>query len=281
MADTDAQSAVPVTMGSPRFVSRDFESFRCIHAWFPPQTELEPHVHDRATFGVMLRGGFDLRWSNPAIRRRIMDCHAETVFTEPAGERHANRIEAEGASVLVIQIDPAASNDRTEPLRPLLIDRINHFRSARIGLRARRLARELHDPDSLSELAIESLALEMLVEAARRDLRWTRSEARPPWLRLAETYIRDNFRAKLRIADVAAVAGVHPAHLASVFGAAHGIPIATFIRSLRLEWAANQLTCTADAIATIAHSAGFADQSHFTRAFKRHTGRTPAVYRGK
>jgi AraC family transcriptional regulator len=36
---------------------------------------------------------------------------------------------------------------------------------------------------------------------------------------------------------------------------------------------------TDDSIARIALDAGFADQSHFTRAFRRHHGVTPARYR--
>ncbi len=33
------------------------------------------------------------------------------------------------------------------------------------------------------------------------------------------------------------------------------------------------------ALAEISHSAGFSDQSHFTRFFKRQTGITPGAYR--
>lgn len=279
MAERDLREAVPVTMGSRRFVTRDLDGFRCTHAWFPTGADLEPHIHDRATFGIMLGGGFDLEFTSPAIRHRILECRPGTVFTEPAGEKHGNRIGTAGASVLVVQVDPDAPDPRIEPLRPLLADRINCFPSERIALRARRLARELNDPDPLSDLAIEALALEMLVDAARNDTRWTRTGETPPWLRVAEDYVRANFRTKLRIADVAEAAGVHPSHLASVFSRVHGLPLGEFIRRLRLEWAARQLTDSDEPIGTIAFAAGFADQSHFTRAFRRQTGRTPGAYR--
>lgn len=279
MADAERGHGVPVTMGSGRFMTSEFERFRCTHAWFAPGTDLEPHIHDRATFGVMLGGGFDLAFTSAAIRRRRLECRPGTVFTEPAGETHGNRIGGGGASVLVIQIDPDTMDPMLRPLRPLLVDRINHFHNHRIALRARRLARELRRSDPLSDLAAESLALEMLVEAGRHDLRWTRSDKAPPWLGRAEDYVRANFRRPLRVADVAEAAGVHPAHLARVFREVHRVPVATFIRRLRLEWAADRLARSDEPIAAIAYAAGFADQSHLTRAFKAYSGETPRTYR--
>lgn len=266
-------------MGSPEFVTRDVDELRCTHAWFPAGAELDAHIHDRATFGVMLKGGFDLTFTNPAIRRRRLECEAATVFTEPAGEVHGNSMQAGGASVLVVQVDPDGKRGKFEPLRALLVDRISHFRSARIAAMARRLTRELRAPDALSELAIESLALEMLVEARRRDDRWELTGGEPAWLRRAEEYVRDNLRRPLRIADVSAAAGVHPSHLAAVFRQVHGVPLATYIRGLRLEWAAERLAHSSDSIAVIACAAGFADQAHLTRAFRKHTGQTPGHYR--
>ena len=80
--------------------------------------------------------------------------------------------------------------------------------------------------------------------------------------------------------DLAASAGVHPDHLARAFRLRFGVPLGTYVRRLRLDWAAGQLSGGGDvAIVHIALNAGFADQSHFTRAFKRHTGLTPAEYR--
>lgn len=279
MADGDDRRTVPVTMGSPRFVSIDVDRIRCTHAWFPADADLEPHIHERATFGVMIGGGFDLTFSSPAIRHRSLACEPGTVFTEPAGETHGNRIGSEGASVVVLQVDPDSADSTLEPLRPLLIDRINHFRSERIALRARRLAREIRRPDPLSDLAVESLALEMLVDAARHDLRWPKRGRVPGWLRVAEDYVRANFRDSLRIADVAQAAGVHPAHLAAVFSEVHGVPLGTYIRRLRLDWAADRLSRTDEPISSIAYAAGFSDQSHLTRTFKAYTGQTPGAYR--
>jgi AraC family transcriptional regulator len=53
-----------------------------------------------------------------------------------------------------------------------------------------------------------------------------------------------------------------------------------YSRRLRLEWAAAQLT-EQRSLAQIAVEAGFAGQSHFTRAFRRHFGVTPGRYRAR
>ena len=179
---------------------------------------------------------------------------------------------------MVLQVDPDGAGSALDPLRPMLVDQINHFGSQRHGLLARRLLREIHEPDSLSRLAIESLGFEMLVQAARRGGPAI-ERSTPDWLDLAEEYVRAHFRESIRIADVAEAAGVHPSHLAGVFRERHGIPLGTFIRRLRLEWAADELLRSEDSIGSIAYAAGYCDQSHLTRAFGDYFGMTPGAYR--
>lgn len=277
MQRTRFSRAVPVQMGATRSVQRDIGPLRLTHATFPAGARLDAHIHDRATFGVMLSGGFDLRFASPALERRTYACDAGWTFTEPAGETHGNDVGPGGADVLVVQIDPESPDDTVAPFRALLLDEIRHLRHARVELNARRMVRELERPDTLSDLALEALVLESLVHAARLVRATGRDE--PPWLRRAEDLVRDRFREALRIADVAEAVGVHPAHLASVFRDRHGLPLGAFIRRLRLEWSADRLTRSADSLSSIAYEAGFADQSHFTRAFKRFAGLPPGAYR--
>jgi AraC family transcriptional regulator len=55
--------------------------------------------------------------------------------------------------------------------------------------------------------------------------------------------------------------------------------VGTYLRRLRLDWCADRLVTTKIPLAEIALRAGFADQSHFTRTFRRYTGVTPRAYR--
>jgi transcriptional regulator GlxA family with amidase domain len=55
--------------------------------------------------------------------------------------------------------------------------------------------------------------------------------------------------------------------------------VGDYVLRLRLLMAQRRLRETADAIGRIAVDCGFYDQSHFTRAFKAHTGLAPQQYR--
>lgn len=269
--------AVPVSMGSPEFVRREVGPFLFTDAWFPPGASLPPHVHDRATFATILEGSFDLVFTSPTIRHRRRPCPPGTVFTEPVGERHANLVSEFGARAVVIQPDPGAEQ-LLRPCAPML-DRINHFSHGGIELRARRLRRELAHPDDVTPLALEALALEMLAAATRLDPEERRAGDRPRWLLEARDYVHAHFREAPRIADVGEAVGIHPSHLARVFRREYGVPLGRYVRRLRIAWAADQLVESDASLSTIAYRAGFADQSHFTRRFRRATGMTPGAYR--
>jgi len=79
--------------------------------------------------------------------------------------------------------------------------------------------------------------------------------------------------------ELAAAAGVQPAQLTRAFRAHYGEGIGEYARRLRLEWAAESLVRTDVGLALLAAEAGFADQSHFTRAFRRLYGLAPGRYR--
>ena len=87
------------------------------------------------------------------------------------------------------------------------------------------------------------------------------------------------FSETLTLEEIAAVAGVHPVHLASVFRRHYGCTVGDAVRRLRIDYACRQLARSEVSLAEIALDAGFASQSHFTRTFRRLTGTTPAQYR--
>lgn len=261
---------VPVTMGSPSFRSLELDGFAVIEAWFPAHEALPRHTHDRACVAAMLDGSFELRFPGKSYH-----CPPATVFIEPAGETHANFMGPGGARVVVVQPDPS----RAELLRPFrgVLEEASHWHHPGIAERASRLARELNGEDDLTPLAAEGIVLDMLVSLARMD----RGQFRRPaaWLLQVQDYLHAHFAESIRTGDLARTVGVHPAHLTRGFRTHFGISMGNYLRRLRLDWATRELVRSESSLASLALAAGFADQSHFTRFFKRYTGLTPDVYR--
>jgi AraC family transcriptional regulator len=268
------ERAVPVTLGSSWSRHIDVGGFRVTRVRFPPLLKLPLHTHERATVAVILTGSFD-----GLMRSSSHSCPAASVLTEPAGEPHGNLFERAGADVLTIQPDPARL-ELLEPFAPALGE-VGCIRDLVVAALGQRVAAELRAPDEVTPLAVEGLILEMLALTARlRSSPELAGVRRPPrWLAEARDLLHDRRGERLLVADVAGAVGVHPVHLARTFRLHYGTPVGTYLRSLRLAWAAGRLTDTGDDIAQIALAAGFFDQSHFTRTFKRQFGLTPLAYR--
>lgn len=96
---------------------------------------------------------------------------------------------------------------------------------------------------------------------------------------LAETFEQLETRQdeNLSLHELAEAAHLSPFYLNRVFRAAAGVPPHTYLLQKRIKSALTVLTETGS-IAAAAQSLGFADQSHFTRLFKREVGITPGRY---
>jgi AraC family transcriptional regulator len=127
-------------------------------------------------------------------------------------------------------------------------------------------------------LALEALCVELLGTVAPAG---EPAPAAPPtWLARALELLHDRYEAALTMADIGRVVGVHPIHLARTFRRHFHCTPAAFAQFRRLEKAARLLGRSTEPLADIAQACGFADQSHFTRAFTRGFGLPPGVYRG-
>lgn len=267
------QPHVPVTMGSPRFRTMEATACTVTDAWFPPYAHLPPHTHDRPIFGVMLHGAFE-----SSIANRTLDCPPGAVWVEPLGERHANRIGREGARVIVVQPDASLVHADGGSFAGYL-GTVQHLRHSGIAGDALRVARELDDADDLSRLTIDGLVQTMLATAVRRERAQRVHAPTPPWLLLAQELAHAQFRERVGLSQIAVAVGVGASHLAREFRAHFGTTLGDYVRRLRVEWVADQLTRTRMTLSEIGIAAGFSDQSHLTREFRRRYGVSPGAWR--
>jgi AraC family transcriptional regulator len=251
----DAAHGVVGHVGDFEIDDYSFAESHRIPAYDPP----DPYV------AVLLAGRMD-----KSFEAATHGLGAASVMTIPSGARHATRFGL--AETRVILVKPAAA------LCPSALRELRHFQDGALTALGWRLAAELAAEDAAWPLAAEGIALELLAALSRRAAE-TPVRRPPTWFRDIVELLHEQARNDFSVADVAATVSVHPAHVARVFRRHTGSSIGSYVRRLRLEWAAAQLSTTDAAVGTVAADAGFADQSHFTRAFKRHTGLTPGNYR--
>jgi AraC family transcriptional regulator len=248
--------------------SADVNGFTVAELRFAPgyvQPEFEPELPYLA---LVLEGGLE-----KTFRLRTMHLARASAVTMPAGAEHGARFGSNGARIIIVrpkrESSPAAR----------CLDRLLELRDGRLSWLGWRLAAELRASDTAAPLAAEGFALELLAMTSREHGAELRLRRTPPWLRTAEELLRERVGERLGLAELADSVGVHPTHLARAFRARYGLSVGEYGRRLRLAWAAAQLAGGDTPLATIATEAGFADQAHFTRLFKRQVGTTPARYR--
>ena len=96
-----------------------------------------------------------------------------------------------------------------------------------------------------------------------------------PVVRRAVQYITDHFDQPLSIQSLADELEVSPSYFSALFSKCMGIGFHEYLTRFRVEEARQLLTATQYPINEIAMTVGYADQSSFTKAFKRVTGITP------
>jgi AraC family transcriptional regulator len=201
---------------------------------------------------------------------------AGSAFTMPAGAFHTTAFARRQTRVLVLH--PLPGQDEAVPW-PRLLSGFREARGAAPLGAGWRLSGELHALDDAWALAAEGLCLELISGYIREERATRGTRGSRAWLEPVRERLHAQLGERPSLAELAASAGVHPVYLARSFRERYGMSVGEYLRRLRLDWAASQLAATETPLALLAAEAGFADQSHFTRAFKRHAGLTPARYR--
>lgn len=98
-------------------------------------------------------------------------------------------------------------------------------------------------------------------------------------LEKVRTYMDQNFREPLSLAQLASVAGLSPTYLCRAFRAYAGKSLFTYLLDRRIQAAMLRLRQTDDKVIRIAHEVGFNDLSYFNRCFARLCGSSPRAYR--
>jgi len=91
--------------------------------------------------------------------------------------------------------------------------------------------------------------------------------------------VRGNLNCPLKAEDLAEQLSLSAGHFNHAFKETFGESPHAYIVGLRLEMAQELMLSTAEPLSQIAYACGFADQSHFTKVFRRGVGQTPNAWR--
>ena len=212
------------------------------------------HAHDWPLLSLFVLGAY----SNQTDIGEEFISGPSAVFYA-AGAAHQNTVGPDGFEQIEIEFDPAWLRCSRLPDDP-----VSRWIGGLGGAAARSLAR-FCSQDVTEELFLA--ALRRFFGAARLELR-----ARcPDWL--VEVTRRLRADSSCRVSELARTGGLHPSWLGTAYRRAAGEGLMNTAARFRVEHAARLLRETDLALAYIATDAGFCDQSHMIRTFRRVLGR--------
>lgn len=235
-------------------------SYHCLTASVPE--EVVRHTHEEPHFVFVLSGGY----LSSARGAPEISSPPLLVFN-PAGTTHRDRFF--GGKGRFLAISGGSVEDEVDPT-------VLHQPYAIWSARA--ILAELEC--SWDPLVAEARALQLITLVQRPSSDEATHAASPPaWLNRAVEMIFTSDDPDLSVADVADDAGVHPVHFARVFRLYLGCAPGEYLRGRRLERAVALLGSGLASLAAVSADAGFYDQAHMTREFRRRLGSTPSAVR--
>jgi AraC family transcriptional regulator len=207
---------------------------------------------------------------------RSRECTPDTLVFHPAGELHSER--HYDVVVRIFSVEP--TREMLERLREYskVLDGPRVFQAGPLMRLAARLYSEFRTADPAARLAMEGLALELLAGVCRHH-EPSASRTAPAWLQQVRDLLHERCTESLGLECIAREVGVHPAHLARTFRRFFHCTAGDYQQWARMGRARKLLAGSDTPLVDIAVALGYADQSHFTAAFKRHTGATPGAFR--
>jgi len=227
------------------------------------------HAHEETTISIVLSGSLVERVAQTEEVARPL-----SVVVKPSGTEHEDRFGPGGARILQIRLASALAARLRDWQSP-----VDHWRWMHGGpgfvpfLHVLRLVRH----HGTGGHTIPDAVTEVIAALSSNPSKPNRTA--PRWLELVREQINDSHTRTPRVQALAHAAHVHPVHLAREFRRYFGVSVTEYMQRRRVQHAAALLGDTRTSASSVSYDAGYTDQSHFCRIFKRETGLTPVAFR--
>ncbi len=250
-----------------------------LHATYITQT-FPRHTHEQFAIGVIERGAQRFECG----RKGYAAGRGDIIVNNPGAVHTGRAFDANGWTYRMLYLAPELLGETASELagRPRDLPDVPEpvIADPALAESILRLHRSLLAPTS--QLERESRLLWSLAQLlARHAAAPTPASGDKPESGAVATmrdYLQAHHADEVTLADLSALVGLGPLRALRSFRATTGLPPHAYLTGLRIA-EAKRLIAEGEPLAGAALAAGFADQSHLTRQFKRFTGLTPGQYR--
>jgi len=254
---------------------RDFASIE-LHRGSGITLEYPRHWHDEFYLCAILDGA------------AYVDCPGRSIFTPrgtlamvPSGEVHANRkLECTFRCIFMeFKALQGALEQFMEQNIPGLNFRTKLIDDAPTIASFLQLHRSLEKPSSRlgRDHSLLIFLHKLLARHSTASITLSRDGDEDSAVRRSKKFLDEHYAERVSLQELARLVGLSPYHLNRSFCRKIGMPPHAYQLQMRIARAKSALRA-GSSIAGVALATGFADQSHFTRVFKRLVGDTPAQY---
>jgi AraC family transcriptional regulator len=253
-----------------------------------PACEVPEHVHPTHMVSLVTSGSTTLEWTTGGRTRRALNRPGH-LYLLPAGTR--DRIQWDRpTSRVILTLEPATiakAFDETAHCSDIEILERWTFEDRHITALMQALRADLEDGSPAGRLYGETLGLAIAVYLARRygipihTPKHYRRGLPGHRLRLVVDFIHGHLNQDLRLAELAALAGMSPHYFAQLFRQSTGQTPHRYVLLQRVERAKRLLRNGRLSALEIGLTLGFADASHFSKVFRRMVGVTPSAFRAE
>jgi AraC family transcriptional regulator len=232
--------------------------------------QLPWHYHENVLFYYHLRGRLD-----EVNKRKTVNCVPGTLLFHHWQDPHYDKNFSQDASFFHIEIENKWFEKHQ--IKSSLLEGSIHLENPVLQPLFLRIHRELKINDTTSQLSVDGLLLQSLSEITRATA--VQKSGTPAWTKKVKEILHDRMADKITLELLSLETGIHPVHLSKEFAKYFGTNFGQYIRSIRIQKAAQLLSGTTRSFSEIAYTCGFSDQSHLIRCFKDAMGITPLRYR--
>ena len=141
------------------------------------------------------------------------------------------------------------------------------------GFSLLKMYHEADQADHFSAVSIQMLLLELI-----SDTKKLHKKQPPLWLKTIVDFLQDNWQEHPGLTELASLSGVSPITVSKHFSKYMGCTLGEYMRKLKIQNALRLIPTGTLSLTEVAYYCGFADQSHFTRNFRKLTHFLPKAY---